>query len=170
MEGMEAVPVTSMGGGIVRNIRFAIVAACVPMVIGILAGPVNAHDYYDSGYRREGRAAGVSYSTDCCYRKIIRHWRSVRYERVYEPPRRRHSHRHYGENYSADRPHRYSDDYYGPRRYVGENYDGPRRYVSESHYGRPRYADYRSYSDDCQLRRLWDGRGGWVWGIRRGCY
>lgn len=142
-----------------RNIRFAILAACAPIVIGILAGPVNAGDYYDSGYRREWRSAGVSYSTDCCYRKIIRHWRSVRYERVYEPPRRRYYPRRYGENdYGPDYRYRYSDDYYAPRRSVSENYYQPRR-----------YAEYRSYSDDCQLRRLWDGRGGWVWAIRRGC-
>lgn len=158
-----------------RNIRIAIMAACVPIVIGVLAGPVNAGDYYDSGYRREWRSASVSHSTDCCYRKIIRHWRTVRYERVYEPSRRRH--RHYGDSYS---PYRHSEDYYGPRRYVSESYSAPRQYagetytaprrnVSQSYYEPPRYAENRSYGDDCRLRRLWDGQGGWVWSVRRGC-
>jgi hypothetical protein len=165
---------------IVRNIRFLVVAACAPIVIGILAGPVNAGDYYDSGYRREWRSVDARYSTDCCYRKIIRHWRSVRYERVYEPPRRRYYPRRYGEDTLPDRPYRYSGDYYAPRRDVSESYSAPRRYISEtyvprrgvsqSYYGPPRYAEYRSYGDDCRLRRLWDGQGGWVWGIRRGCY
>jgi hypothetical protein len=171
--------VTQDGRVIVRNIRIAIMAACVPIVIGVLAGPANAGDYYDSGYRREWRSPGVSYSTDCCYRKIIRHWRSVRYERVYEPPRRRYYPRRYGETYYGPN-YRYSDDYYPPRRYVdethyaprrsvSETYYEPRRSVSESYYRPRRYADYRSFSDDCQLRRLWDGQGGWVWAIRRGC-
>lgn len=143
-----------------RNIRFAIAVACAPIAIGILAGPVNAGDYYDSGYRREARFAGASYSSDCCYRKIIRHWRSVRYERVVdERSRRRHYHRHYGENDGTVHRWRYSDDYYRPRRYVSEKYYAP-----------PRYAEYRSQGDDCQLRRLWDGQGGWVWGVRRGCH
>lgn len=152
-----------------RNIRIAVMAACVPIVIGVLAGPANAGDYYDSGYRRDWRSPGVSYSTDCCYRKIVRHWRSVRYERVYEPPRRHYYPRRYGEEYWPDRPYRYSGDDYAPRRSVSETYYEPRRSVGESYYRPRRYADYRSYGDDCQLRRLWDGQGGWVWAIRRGC-
>jgi hypothetical protein len=59
------------------------------------------HRYYDDSYVR--RHGGVRYTSSCCYRKVVRHARSVWYERA----RRRHRRIHYGDHYV--RPYRTYD-------------------------------------------------------------
>lgn len=152
---------------------FAILCSCVLLGFSSFVGSAQAGDYYDGYYPR--RAANVWYSSDCCYKKIVRHVRQVRYVRnepyrrygYYDAPR-------YRESYYA--PPR--DRYYAPARYT-ETYDVPRY----SGYA-PRYSTYRSYDgyrgydaynavSDCSYNRripVADGRGGWVWGYRTGCY
>jgi hypothetical protein len=116
--------------------------------------------YSDDGYYRP-RHRNVWYSSNCCYRKLVRHERSVRYVRE-----------DYGYRSS------YYDGGYSRRSYRSGYYERPsyrQRYYSD-YYQRPyrsyRYsnAGYLSY-DNCYggRVRVADGRGGWVWG-RRVCY
>jgi hypothetical protein len=80
--------------------------------LGVLASPAKAGDYYEDDYYRHHHADSAWYSSDCCYRKVVRHERSVRYVREEEE-----------------------------------------RTV-------------------CYLRHVsvYDGRGGWVWGVQPDCY
>jgi hypothetical protein len=113
--------------------------------------------HYDDGYYRP-RHRSVWYSSNCCYRKVVRHERSVRYVPT-----------DYGYR-SSD----YNDGYYR-RSYRSGYYERPyyrHRYYSD-YYERP-YRSYRYYNagyssyDSCYggRVRVADGRGGWVWGRR----
>ena len=76
----------------------------------------------------------------------------VGYERVYR------------EDYERPYYRPYGYQQYGGPSYVASGYDDPRRY-----YG----GDYFSgYGDWCYRRRIriFDGRGGWVWGMPASCY
>lgn len=69
---------------------------------------------------------------------------------------RGHSHGYY-------RSDLYDNPYYGPWHVNRSNYYEPRR-----HFYGP-YVD--SYDDVCSTRvRIYDNRGGWVWGYRVGCW
>jgi hypothetical protein len=136
--------------------RIALVLSwCVIASVVMLAGPSYAGGYYryDDGYsyRPHHRNVRVWYSSSCCYRRVVRHETSVRYVPVerygyYDHPRR------YG---YYERPYRYRySDYPYYRSYSASNW----RDVG--------------YTESCYLRRtrILDGRGGWVWGVRRVCY
>jgi hypothetical protein len=118
----------------------------------MLAGVAHAGDYYreDDGYvYRTSRHVGVWYTSSCCYRRIVRHETSVRYVPV--------------ERYGLyGRPYRYG---YFKRRH---------RYVDYPYYRSYTAAAWRDvgYPEICYRRRtrILDGRGGWVWGVRRVCY
>ena len=141
------------------RIAYVILCSCLLVLTALFAGPACAGDYGD-GYYRDGYYGGRSYrggyhrphrtrvwySSNCCYRKIVRHVRSVRYVRV------RPRHRYYGYNY--DRP-RYRTSYYDvpPRRYVG--YDG--------------YAD-RGYGCHRRRVRAISADGERVWAVSARCY
>ena len=135
-----------------------------------------AGDYYRDGYGY--RAANVSYSSNCCYRKVVRYVRKVSYVRVdggyrdgYYAPRHRNS-------YYDGPPYRtveFREPYYRPavysEPYRRPYYDGrPYRYDGSYHDG---YRPYRvSYGESCRVRRVRvaDGYGGWVWATSRVCY
>ena len=141
------------------RIAYVILCSCLLVFTVLLAGPARAGDYRD-GYYRDGYNSGryyrsryhrarhprVWYSSNCCYRKIVRHVRSVRYVRV------RPRHRYYGRYYN--RP-RYRVSYYDvpPRRYDG--YDG--------------YAD-RGYRCHRRRVRAIDAYGEQVWTVSTRCY
>ncbi len=69
--------------------------------------------------------------------------------------------RRYDRRSYYDRPYR-SSSYYGTPRYVDDSY-APRRYDN--------YSVYSGYAASCYTRRIQveDGRGGWVWGVKRVC-
>lgn len=138
-----------------RRIAFAVLCSCVLVSISFVTSPAKAGDYNEDGYYRHRHSGNVWYSSSCCYKKIVRHERSVRYVPVDEE-RRYERHGYY------DRPYRSSSYYDAPRRYVDDSY-APRRYDS--------YSGYSSYADSCYTRRVQveDGRGGWVWGVKRVC-
>lgn len=138
-----------------RRIAFALLYSCLLVSLGILTSPAKAGDYNDDGYYRHRHSSNVWYSSNCCYKKIVRHERSVRYVPVDED-------RSYERHGYYERPYRQSYSYAAPRRYVDDSY-GPRRYDS--------YSGYSSYADSCYTRRVQveDGHGGWVWGVRRVC-
>ena len=127
------------------------------MRAGFLAStgrPRQSRDDYDDGYHRH-RSNNVWYSSDCCYKKVVRHERSVHYRRI-------------DNDGYYDRPSYYDQPY--RRSYT--NYDTPRRYDTDRYYsGYSNYSSYSSYADSCYLRsvRIDDNRGGWVWGTRRVC-
>ncbi len=146
------------------RIAYVILCSCLLVFTVLLAGPVRAGDYRD-GYYRDGYDSGryyrshsyrsrsyrarrlrVWYSSNCCYRKIVRHVRAVRYVRV------RPRHRYYSRYYN--RP-RYRVSYYDvpPRRY--DRYDG--------------YAD-RGYRCHRQRVRAIGAYGERVWVVRTRCY
>jgi hypothetical protein len=172
-----------------RRTVFAYLGSCVLVCLGLIAipaAPAKAGDYYTSGsgYYGDGyygdrsyrpRHRNVWYSSSCCYRKIVRHERTVRYvptdsgyrSSYYDDGYYR---RHYRSSY-------YNDGYYH-HSYRSGYYDRPyyrHRYYSD-YYARP-YRSYRYYNagyssyDSCYRGRVQvrDGRGGWVWG-RRVCY
>ncbi len=165
-----------------RN-AFAVLCSCVLMALGVAVSQAQPRDRYDDGDSRPG--SNVSYSSDCCYKKIVRTVREVRYVRIPMPGR-------YG--WGPDR--RWREGYVRPRRpaYVRrpasytEVYVGPARRFEgypPGYFDRPRYDRYDRYdgydaynSADvaaapvCTSRRIrvLDGRGGWVWGIKRVCH
>lgn len=115
-----------------RRVAFALLCSCVLVSIPLLSIPAQAGGYYaGGGYSGDT----VWYSSSCCYRKIVRHERSVRYEPVYG------ENGYYGSGYYG-RPY----PYYAPRRYYGRPYRygyydlGPRRYVNygPGYYSGPR--------------------------------
>ncbi|MEI9805712.1 MAG: hypothetical protein WDN48_16565 [Pseudolabrys sp.] len=146
-----------------RRVLFAVLSAFALVSFGVLAGPAKAGDYYEDGYRH-GRSDNVWYSSSCCYRKTVRHERTVHYSRVEEE-------RSYERRGYYDRPYRSSDDYYDrPRRYVDDSYTyAPRRY--DSGYVGGYSGAYDSYADSCHTRRVRvaDWRGGWVWAVKSSC-
>lgn len=135
-----------------------------------------AGEYYHGGYGY--RAGTVAYSSNCCYRKVVRYVRKVSYVRVddgyrhgYYAPRHHHS-------YYQGSPYRsvsYREPYYRPavysEPYRRPYYDG-RPYRHDDAYN-DGYRPYRvSYGDSCTVRRVRvsDGYGGWVWASSRVCY
>lgn len=141
--------------------RFAIAAllACATVFLGFFSVSAQAGEYYDGGYRAR-HSSNVWYSSSCCYTKVVRHERRVRYVRT--------------DDGYYDRPYRrsYYSDGYAPRRYVSDNYAVAPRYVDNGYYNNGYYNNgYSSYAQTCAWRRerIYDGRGGWVWGERR-CY
>lgn len=136
-----------------RHVAFAVLFACVFAFAATLAGAAHAGEYYrtDDGYRVRPyhRSVNVWYSSSCCYRKVVRHVRTVRYVPV--------------ERYGRyERPYR--DGYYDePRRY--------RRYAPA--YRSSHWVEnvYSNTADICYPRRvrILDGRGGWIWGVRTVC-
>jgi hypothetical protein len=177
---------------------FAMLCSCVLLALGVSLTPATAgDDYYgrnsyygpDSYY---GGRANVWYSSNCCYRRIVRHVSVVQY--VPTEPYRRYG--YYGGGYRYGyygRPYRYGyygrpygGGYYGrPYRYgyygggyrygggyyVGRGYGG---YSGVSHYddGYDAYnAAYSAKTKHCatQRARVPDGRGGWIWGVKKIC-
>lgn len=146
-----------------RCLGLALLAALAFLTTEFAAGSAKAGDYYDGYYSRRS----YSYNDDCCARRS--YTRSY-YDDDYRPRYRRYSsydddyrprHRHY--SYSRY----YDDDYsYRPRRrYYSSSYDnGYSSYASS--YG---YSGY-SYRN-CRLGevKVEDGRGGWVWDVKRVC-
>lgn len=176
-----------------RRLVFAALYAGMLVSLAILSVPAQAGDYYYDGGYRHHHGGNVWYSSSCCYRKIVRHERSVRYSRIDEGRpyyRNGYYERPYRQSYYDDPPRRYVryDDGYVSRRYVGDDYyiRGGHRYGHGGYYrsggyynGYGRYyrtggydAGYQSYAQSCYRRsvRILDGRGGWVWGSRRVCY
>ena len=142
-----------------RRVVSVVMSACVLISLAILTGPAKAGDYYDDGYYRQRHSSSWS-SSDCCYKKIVRHERSVHYRRLndesyYDRPR--YDERPYRRSYTYDTPRRYYDN---------RHYDN--RYSRSSYYG----SNYSSYADSCYRRSvpIADNRGGWVWGTKSNCY
>lgn len=152
-----------------RRVMSALLSACVLVSLSILTGPAKAGDYYDDGYSRPRHSYNTWSSSDCCYKKVVRHERSVHYRRLhdegyYDRPHRQsyYDRPSYRQSY-YDRPYRSSYTYDSPRRY---GYDS---YVSSRYSG---YSGYSSYADNCYKRSvpIGDDRGGWVWGTKSRCY
>lgn len=142
-----------------RRVESVALSTCVLVSLAILTSPAKAGDYYGDGYSRP-RHSNAWYSSDCCYKKIVRHERSVHYRRVDED-------RYHDRSSYQDRSYRRSYTYESPRRYVNDGY-------SRYGYSRPGYSSsgYSSYADSCHRHRVQidDGRGGWVWGAKINCY
>lgn len=183
----------------------AVLCTCVLLIFGAYVESAHAGGYrdYGDGYAPRYRGGGegyyprynrgnVWYSSKCCYKKIVRHVREVRYVRT-EPYRRygyEGSYRPWREGYSGGydrrpwrrgyygRPVSYTDVYVGPaRRYEGY----PPGYGNVGYnggYSGGYNGGYDSYNSAdvvvapaCVQRRVpvGDGRGGWVWAVRRAC-
>ena len=153
------------------RIAYVILCSCLLVFAALSAGPANAGDgYYRNGNYgnygnygdvayRDGYNGGrydrgrtyrshptrVWYSSNCCYRKIVRHVRAVRY--VHVRPR----HRYYG---YYDRPHSRVSYYDVP----------PRRYGG--------YGGYAERDYGCHRRRVRaiGADGEWVWAVSARCY
>ncbi len=175
-----------------RGIAFALLCALGLGSLALASSPAQAgnYGYYGDGYylrhhyshvgyrpyyRHRHRHTRVWYTSSCCYRKVVRHTRSVHYQRLYE-----------GEGY-PDYGRSYHRSYYSRPNYTG--YYG-RRYRYSGYYGypyhRPYYSDYvrrpyryydRGYDSvgysryaSCRKMPLRDGHGGWVWSRRAGCF
>lgn len=175
------------------RIAFALALSIFLLPLGVMNTPAKAGDYYGNGDGYYHRHSGdVWYSSNCCYRKVVRH--AAHYERTYNDDysygrRSYYSEPSYRSSY-YDRPYRssYSDSYYSrPYRssYYGDGYRSSyygngyrssyygRPYYSSSRYSDSGYGSYASYADSCysypRRARVDDDRGGWVWGKRR-CY
>lgn len=151
-----------------RN-SIALLFACVLISFGIAASPAKAGDYYEDGYYRHRHSDNVSYSSDCCYRKTVRHERRVHYSRVEDEDSYRSSY--------YERPYRssyyqspYRSSYYERPYRSSYSYDSP-RYYSDDSYSRTRYADYGYSSSGAQCWPMqMDGIIGGPWvGVRAGC-
>lgn len=131
------------------------------LVLGAFSIPATAGEYYGGGYNGYRTGGNVWYSSSCCYRKVVRHERRVRYVRTY------------GDGYNGGGYYNgggaYRSTYYSPpRRYYGD------RVVYSSGY---RGGYVNSYNDGygggerCYARgvRVGDGYGGWVWSRTRVC-
>lgn len=166
---------------------FAILFSCVLLALGSFVSPVSAgggFDGYNERYRdgyypryRDGyyprrRPGRVWYSSDCCYKKIVRHERTSRYVRIH----RQHRYGYYAppyRPYRTYRPYRPYSYYSRPPVQSGEYYVvPPQRPLPPPRYqgGYSAYDAY-NYVPDCTQRRVrvLDGRGGWVWGSRQVC-
>ena len=134
-----------------RRVVSCVLSFCVLASLAFLGGPANAGDDY--AYRPQ-RQTRVWYTSDCCYRKIVRDVTTVRYVRV------KRIHRRYRTAYH--RPYRYRRPWHYHQPHYGSAYgawNGPRW----------RYANYLP-PPDCRLVRLTDGAGGWIWARRAGCF
>ena len=176
-----------------RN-AFAVLCSCVLLVFCFAVSPASAGEYYNGYYPRY--RGNVWYSSDCCYKKIVRHVREVRYVRTW--PVRRYGccgpdygprygygpYRPYREGYYAPyrpyregyygRPASYTEVYVGPaRRFEGypPGYPGPRYYNGRYGNGYDAYNSADIPAVSCHWRRtpVLDGKGGWVWGFKRAC-
>lgn len=142
------------------RIAYVILYSCLIVFAGLIASPASA-GHRDDGYNRDvsyrpQRAGRAWYSSSCCYRKIVRHVRQVRYVEV-KPPRKKQAGR---------KPHRrYRDDgYYDRPDDRVSYYDVPPRYVEDD--------DYVAGPDRCRHRRVrvLSDDGGWVWALTARCY
>jgi hypothetical protein len=195
-----------------RRLASAFLYACLLLCLAVLARPASAqdyyygdgythhyyHPYYDGGYYHPHRHSQVWYSSSCCYRKVVRHVRTVHYERVDEgyPYYRDDEYRYGGyerpyHHYYYEHPYRYGT-YEHP--YHHAYYGHPYRYGYYEHpYYRHRYYDYHRYDNDylyrpyrhydlgydsvgygryaqCRLKPLPDGHGGFLPSRKAGCY
>jgi hypothetical protein len=122
-----------------RRIAFVVLCSCVLVTLGSFVSPANAGGY---GYDQ------VWYSASCCYGKVVRHSRSVRYV-----PAGGYG---YGFGYGYVEPHRVVRVFAPPSPLLYDN----------------AYIAYASFGRLCFRRQvtLDDGRGGWVWGVATTCY
>jgi hypothetical protein len=150
-----------------RVLSAFVLSGLLSLINAVAPSAAAAGDYYSSGYRSYERP----YSSNCCYRRV------VRYERVdsndYKRP---HYRRHYSTYYGPS-------DYESSRSVTTNYYDPPDRYRSypsrsyyssyDDSYNSRSYTDQsrRRYADGCYLRRykVYDDGGGWVWGSRTVC-
>jgi len=161
----------------------AVLCTCVLFALGAFVGPAQAggYRYSDDGYYPRRQHGDVWYSSKCCYKKVIRHVRTVRYVRI--DPYRRHGY------YGPYRPWREGyygrpSSYYGrPASYTEVYIDGPPPPPRYADYPPPRWRydrwnGYDAYNSadvnvapTCYRRRapVLDGRGGWVWGFKQVC-
>jgi hypothetical protein len=172
-----------------RRIAFAFLTAFVLTSLGLLTSPATAGDYYygdgydngyysdvgyyghrynddgyyrhrysDDGYYYHHRHYGNTwYTSNCCYRRVVRH--TAWYEPTYrygDYDNGYYHHRYYGDGY-------YRHPYY--RNYYSGYYERPYRYYDLG-YNSVGYASYNG----CERIPLADGRGGWVWSRRAGCF
>lgn len=137
---------------------------------------VQAGEYYhgSNGYR----GGTVAYSSNCCYRKVVRYVRKVSYVRVDDGYRHGYYAPRHHRSYYHDSPYRsvsYREPYYRPAVY-SEPYRRPYYDGRPYRYDGGYYDSYRphrvSYGDNCTVRRVRvsDGYGGWVWASSRVCY
>src|SRR5579872_3081155 len=139
------------------RIAFALVLSIFLLPLGVMNTPAKAGDYYGYGdgyYRRH--SGDVWYSSNCCYRRVVRH--SAHYERIY-------GNDYYGRSSYYEPPYRSS---YYDRPYHSSYYGRPYYGYSSYRYRSYGYGDYASYADSCysypRRIRVDDDRGGWVWG------
>jgi hypothetical protein len=174
---------------------FAILCTGVLLVFGLSMTPAAAGGYYSNGYYGDGYygngyygngyyggRSSVWYSSNCCYRKIVRHVRTVNF--VQTEPYRRYGYYDGGYRYGYyGRP--YGVGYYG-RPYHSGYYGGGYRYGGGYYVGRgyggysgARYDDgydaynaaYSAKKKHCTTQRVRvpDGHGGRVWGASKIC-
>lgn len=130
-----------------RRVLLCVLSLCVLASLAFLGGPAKAVE--PGGYY----SARVSYTSSCCYRRIVRNSTTVRYERIrrgYRPVAVRDD-----RPYRDDRAWRYERPPYGPGygSWLGGGWI---------------YANYVP-PPDCRLVRITDGMGGWMWARRAGC-
>jgi hypothetical protein len=114
---------------------------------------------YNGGYNGYSRGvANVWYSSQCCYRKLVRHVREVRFVRT-EPYRR------YG---YYDRPYRYG--YNGGGYVNGNGYYGRGYGNGNGYYGRSYRSGYYGQSNRGYYGRPYHYGGGYYEGPRGGGY
>lgn len=152
-----------------RRFVLAFVFACVLASLGFLAAPAKAGEYYGNGYY--GHRSNVHYTSSCCYRKVVRHVTTTRYVRVDPGYRTGYYDRPYRDGSYYDRPYRsgYYDRPYRPAYVDAVQYDDGYGYGLGV---RRNYGGAYAHAEDCTRRRVRipDGRGGWVWGVKRVCY
>jgi hypothetical protein len=119
-----------------RRVAFVMLCSCV-LAFGLLGGPAKAGGY-ETNY--------VWYSSSCCYQKVVRHQRSVRYVPTGG----------YAPNYVR---------YVRPRFYGLPT--GRYRHVQFSEFN---YSGVIAYAGhDCYWRKVPLGDG-WAWGLTKICY
>lgn len=170
-----------------RQIAVAILGICVIASLALFSGTAKAGDYYNGGYSgysgyynggyrysgyRSGysgyRSGTVSYSSSCCYRKVVRHVRSVRYVRTDDGYRNGYYGQPYRNTGYYGRPYRYSNGGYYNGGYGGGYYNNG----YNGGYGVYRAGYNGGYASNCTTRRvrIGDGYGGWYWTTTRSCY
>jgi hypothetical protein len=166
---------------------FAILCTGVLLVFGLSTTPAAAGGYYSNGYYGNGYygngyygngyygngyyggRSSVWYSSNCCYRKIVRHVRTVNFVPT-EPYRygyygNGYRYGYYGRPYGVGyygRPYRYG--YYGGGYRYGDGYYGGNGYDAYN-------AAYSAKAKHCSTQRVRvpDGHGGRVWGVKKIC-
>lgn len=140
------------------HLKLVLLVLSAVALFATLTLPAAAGDYY----YRHGYAGGayygghtrVWYSSSCCYRRIVRHVKSVRYVPVYRHRAYYHGYgRYYGHSYYL-RPYRAHYSYY-PHRYAVQQVGYYDSYATGCYWGRVRVDDHY---------------GGWVWGRERICH